>query len=56
MMGFIVAFVIFIQSREAIYDPPQFGFFDDVYNTINEHNERQSHYLSSFTNHSDVYF
>ena len=35
-MGFIVAF--YIQSGESIYDPPLFGFFYDIHNTINEHN------------------
>ena len=38
--GFIVAFLFFIQSGESIYDPPWLGFFYDIFNAINEHNQK----------------
>ena len=40
LIGFIVAFLYFIQSGESMYDPPRFGFFYDIFNTTNEHNQR----------------
>ena len=33
-MGFVVAFLGFIQSGQCIYDPPRFGFFYDIYNIV----------------------
>ena len=33
-----------------------FDFFDDIYNTINEHNQRQTHNLSSIPNYFDIHF
>ena len=45
LMGFIVAFLFFIQSVESIYDLPRFGFIDDICNKLNEHNQSQTHYL-----------
>ena len=30
--------------------------FYDIYNTIFEHNQRQTHYLSSIINYFDIYF
>ena len=45
-MGFIAAFLFFIQSEEFVYDPRRFDLFSAIYNTINEHNQRQTHYLS----------
>ena len=30
--------------------------FDDIYNTMNEHNQRQIHYLSLILNYLDVFF
>ena len=47
LIGFIVVFLFFIQSGESIYDPQQLGFYYDIYNIITEHNQRQTHYLSS---------
>ena len=41
-MEFIVASLFFIQSGESIYDPPQFNLVYDIYNTINEHNQRKN--------------
>ena len=31
-------------------------FFNDIYNTIYEHNQRQTHYLSLVLNYFDIYF
>ena len=31
LIGFIVAFLFFIQSGVSIFDPPRFGFFYDIY-------------------------
>ena len=44
LIGFIIAFLFFIQSGESIYDPLLY----DIYNAINDHNRRQNHYLSWF--------
>ena len=35
---------------ESIHDPIQFDLFYDIYNTITEHNQRQTHYLSLILN------
>ena len=56
LMGFIVAFLFFIQSGESVYDPPWLGFTLWHYNTINEHNQKHTHYLSSIVNYFDIYF
>ena len=37
LMEFIVAFLLFIQSRESLHDPPKFGFIYDMSNTVNKH-------------------
>ena len=46
LMGFIVASLFFIQSRESIFMISH-DLFYDIYNTITEHNRRQTQYLSS---------
>ena len=48
--------VVFIQSGESIYDPPQFGFFYDIYDAINKHNQRKTNYFSLIPNYFDMYF
>ena len=30
--------------------------FYDIYNAVTEHNQRQTHYLSSIVNFFDIYF
>ena len=32
------------------------NLFYDIYNTVNEHNSRQNHYLSSISNYFDIFF
>ena len=52
-----------MQSGEYIYiyiyiyicDPQQFEFIYDIFNTIVEHNQRQTHYLASILNY-DICF
>ena len=55
-MGFIATFLFFIQSRGSIYYPLRLGFIYDTYNTITEHNQRQTRYLSLIPNYFDIYF
>ena len=55
-MGFIAAFLFFIQSGEFVYDPRRFGLFSAIYNTINEHNQRQTHYLPYTLINFHIYF
>ena len=53
-MGFIVAF-LFLSNQEnlcIIYD--NLDLFYDIYNTITQHNQRQTHYLSSILNYFDL--
>ena len=55
LMGFIVAFLVCIQSGESISDPPLFGFIMILHwiyirNTIADHSWRQTHYLSLILN------
>ena len=51
-MKFIVAFY----TTCSMYDPPRSDLFYDIYNTINEDNQRQTHYLSSILNYFDINF
>ena len=53
-MEFIVGFLLFTQSGESAYDTPRLEFIDDIYNTINEHNQRQTRYLSFVPNYFDI--
>ena len=53
-MGFIVAF-LFLSNQEnlcIIYD--NLDLFYDIYNTITQHNQRQTHYLSSILTYFDL--
>ena len=43
-MGFIVAFLFFTQSGEPIY--VHLDLFYEICDTVNEYNQRQTHYLS----------
>ena len=56
LIGFIVAFLIFIQSRKSIFDSPRLKFVYSIYNAITEHNRRQKHYLSWNLNYFNIYF
>ena len=48
LIGFIVAFFVFYLIRRIYIWSTTFGnLFYDIYNTITEHNQRQTHYLSS---------
>ena len=44
-MEFVFVFLFFVQLGVPVYDPPR--LFYDIYNTINEHTQRPTHYLSS---------
>ena len=46
LIGYIVAFLFFIQLGESMHDLPWFGLFYDIYSTKTEHNQRQTHHLS----------
>ena len=52
-----IYFCIFLSNQEKLYmihhnsDLPY-----DIYSTTNEHNRRQTHYLSSTLNNFDIYF
>ena len=46
-MGFIVAFLFFIQLGESYMIRHNSDLLYDIYNTKNEHNRRQTHYLAS---------
>ena len=44
LVGFIVASLYFVQSRESIYDPAHSNLFCDIYNTMNKDNWRQIYF------------
>ena len=50
MIYMIYIIYIIDMIYEFIYDPPQFDLFYDIYNTITEHSQRQTHYLSLILN------
>ena len=52
-MGFIFAFSI-LPNHENVYNPSD--LFDDIYNTMTEHNQKQVHYFLSILNYLDIYF
>ena len=56
MIYMIYIIYIIDMIYEFIYDPPQFDLFYDIYNTITEHNQRQTHYLSLILNFHWFYF
>ena len=39
----LLHFLFFISSGKSIYDHHDWDLFDDICNTINEHNQRQYH-------------
>ena len=55
-IGFIVAFMFFIQSGDlyTIHHNPD--LFCDIYNAINEYNRIQTHYLPFFKNDFEISF
>ena len=56
LVGFIVAFLFFMQSGESIYDNDDSDLFYDIYNTINQYNGRHTHNLSSILNYLGLSF
>ena len=47
----------FLYNRENLYMMHRnWDLFNDIYNTVTEHNQRQIHYLSSILNYFDIYF
>ena len=56
LMRFIVAFC-FLYSQENLYMIHyNLDLFVDIYNTITEHNQGQTHCLLSILNYFDIYF
>ena len=54
LMRFIVTFC-FLSNQENVYLIHHgLDLFYDIYNTINDYNQRQTHYLSSILNYFDV--
>ena len=56
LAGFIYAFVFFIPSGVSVYIQNNSGLFYDIYNTMNEHNKKQTHYVSLIPNYFWVVF
>ena len=47
----------FLSNQENLHMiQHDFDLFYDIYNTINQYNRRQTHYISSITNYFDKYF
>ena len=47
----------FLSNQENLYTiHHDSDLFYDIYNTIHEHNRRQTHYFSSILNYFDIYF
>ena len=52
----LVFFFCFSSNQENLYKIHlNLDLFYDIYNTITEHNRRQSHYLSLIPNYFDIY-
>ena len=55
MIEFIVA-LLFSSSEENLYMIHyNSDLFYDIYNTINEHNQRKTHEISAILNYFDIY-
>ena len=56
-LSFLLLLFCFLSNQENLYMiHHDSDLFYDVYNTKNEHNKRQTHYLLSFLNYFDIYF
>ena len=48
---------LFLSNQENLYmTHHDSDLINDIYNTINQHNQRQTHYLSYILNYFDIYF
>ena len=56
LMEFILA-LLFLSNQDNLYMiHHNSDLFYDIYNAINEHNQKQTHYFSSIPNYFNIYF